>query len=170
MGNKKKMNTVVKVLAILAVLQYCRAEYVPGDNLPWCQWPWAFTPTLRSYEGTIQLEKFLGTWFEQARIPMFFENSRCSFAKYRMDPDHNDVVLVHNGSEDPDYPNENIDGTATMTHYDGTRTKFKLVFNLFARGNYWILDIDNVYQWALIGEPCKKTLFVLTRERHVPRS
>jgi apolipoprotein D and lipocalin family protein len=32
-----------------------------------------------------------------------------------------------------------------------------------ARWNYWIIDLDDDYRWAVVGEPKRKYLWILNR-------
>ena len=44
-----------------------------------------------------------------------------------------------------------------------TNAKLKVGFFLWFKGNYWIIDLDPDCQWAVVGEPKRKYLWVLSR-------
>lgn len=46
------------------------------------------------------------------------------------------------------------------------KTKLKVYFG-FIGGNYWILDLDDDYSRVMIGEPCRKLLWILSREEYM---
>lgn len=49
-------------------------------------------------------------------------------------------------------------------------TFLKISFILpFIGGNYFILDIDPDYKWAIVGEPCRKNYWMLSRKEKVDR-
>ena len=43
-------------------------------------------------------------------------------------------------------------------------SKLKVSFFWPFHGNYWIIDLDPDYKWAVVGEPGRKYLWVLSRE------
>ena len=38
------------------------------------------------------------------------------------------------------------------------------------RGDYWVLELGEHYEYALVGEPTKENLFILSREPTLPRA
>lgn len=42
-------------------------------------------------------------------------------------------------------------------------TFFKLYFVPIFGGNYFILDLDEDYQWVVVGEPCRDNYWLLSR-------
>ena len=52
-------------------------------------------------------------------------------------------------------------GTARVAVKDGSNSKLKVTFFWPFSGDYWILDLDPDYMWALVGTPNKKNLWVL---------
>jgi apolipoprotein D and lipocalin family protein len=55
--------------------------------------------------------------------------------------------------------------TATARPIDATNAKLKVQFFWPFEGNYWILDLDQAdYQYALVGEPSRKSLWLLSRQ------
>merc|ERR1712086_307931 len=162
MGNMKV------VFAILVLSLVANSQAVWGDKFPFCLgWPHV-TVSLESYQSPVEISKYLGTWFEQARLPQQFQKGLCSKAVYTATEGKAEVITVNNGGDDPAYPDEKISGTATLTHHDALTSKFDLKFNFFAQGQYWILDLDADYKYALVGGPCRDNLYVLSRERHAP--
>lgn len=119
--------------------------------------------------ASVDLVRYAGTWYEIARLPMWFQR-HCidSKATYTIRPDgkigvHNECVTDAGGLDQ-------VDGIATVVD---TKTNAKLAVtfdNFFARlvgpsreGNYWILDLDPEYQTALVGTPDRRYLWILSR-------
>jgi len=120
----------------------------------------------------VELDRYLGTWYEVARKPMVFQN-KCD----------RDVTAVYTLNENG---NVNVDNRCVMK--DGKvnssqgeafvqnapfNSKLKVSFLPDAvrwlpvgRGDYWVLKIDEDYQTVLVGEPRRKYLWVLSREPH----
>jgi apolipoprotein D and lipocalin family protein len=44
-----------------------------------------------------------------------------------------------------------------------TNAKLKVWFFWPFKGNYWIIDLSPDYQWAVVGEPSRKYLWILSR-------
>ena len=44
-----------------------------------------------------------------------------------------------------------------------TNAKLKVWFFWPFKGNYWIIELDDDYQWVVVGEPKRKYLWLLSR-------
>ena len=51
-----------------------------------------------------------------------------------------------------------------MADARGPNTKLRVTFFWPFSGNYWIIDLDPEYRWAVVGEPGRDYLWVLSRE------
>lgn len=62
--------------------------------------------------------------------------------------------------------------SATATGYskNNFNTFFKLYFFPLFGANYFIIDLDKDYKWALIGEPCMSSYYILSRDSKVDMS
>ncbi len=67
-----------------------------------------------------------------------------------------------------------VQGTAVPVP-DSGNAKLKVKFRGLAslapvpdEGNYWILDLDPQYRWAMVGTPDRKFLWILARQPHLP--
>lgn len=119
--------------------------------------------------AAVDLSRYAGTWYEIARLPMWFQR-HCidSKAIYRLRPDG--AVGVHNECVTDAGEREQIEGVATVVDAR-TNAKLNVQFdNWFARlfgssreGNYWILDLDAEYRTALVGTPDRRYLWILSR-------
>ena len=117
----------------------------------------------------VQLDRYLGVWYEIARKPMYFENkcSRDITATYTLNENGN--VSVTNRCFSKDGQLQQSIGEAFVQNAP-FNTKLKVSFLpeairwlSVARGDYWILKIDDDYQTVLIGEPRRKYMWVLSR-------
>jgi len=117
----------------------------------------------------VQLDRYLGVWYEIARKPMYFENkcSRDITATYTLNENGN--VSVTNRCLSKDGQLQQSIGEAFVQNAP-FNTKLKVSFLpeairwlSVARGDYWILKIDDDYQTVLIGEPRRKYMWVLSR-------
>ena len=55
-------------------------------------------------------------------------------------------------------------GTARLAGGKEPNTRLKVTFLSPFSGNYWIIDLDEDYRWAVEGEPDRKYLWVLSLE------
>ena len=117
----------------------------------------------------VQLDRYLGVWYEIARKPMYFENkcSRDVTATYTLNENGN--VSVTNRCFSKDGQLQQSIGEAFVQNAP-FNTKLKVSFLpeairwlSVARGGYWILKIDDDYQTVLVGEPRRKYMWVLSR-------
>lgn len=119
--------------------------------------------------AAVDLSRYAGTWYEIARLPMWFQR-HCidSKAIYTLRPDG--TVGVHNECVTDAGERDQIEGVATVVDAR-TNAKLNVRFdNWFARlfgssreGNYWILDLDAEYRTALVGTPDRRYLWILSR-------
>lgn len=117
----------------------------------------------------VQLDRYLGVWYEIARKPMYFENkcNRDVTATYTLNENGN--VIVSNRCLSKDGQLQQSIGEAFVQNAP-FNTKLKVSFLpeairwlSVARGDYWILKIDDDYQTVLVGEPRRKYMWVLSR-------
>ena len=115
----------------------------------------------------IDLKKYAGKWYEIARLPNRFEKkcSGDSTATYTLRADGK--IGVVNQCRLPDGRVESVRGSARAADPAGPNTKLKVTFFWPFTGNYWILAVDRDYGWAMVGEPRRKYLWILSREPHL---
>ena len=123
---------------------------------------------------SVDLQRYQGTWYEVARLPMFFQrNCAQSEAHYTLKADGHVGVLNRCRTQEGEWQEAN--GTASP-QVPGKTDKLWVVFdNWFSRiapgvakGDYWVLDLDDKYQHALVGSPNRKYLWLLSRTPEVP--
>lgn len=118
----------------------------------------------------IDLNKYLGKWYEIARIDSWFEKDCVSVtAEYSLNA--NTINVVNSCRlKTTDGKFKQAQGRATVVP-NSNNSKLKVSFlpkivrlfdSLFA-GDYWILKIDPDYKVVLVGDPSKEYLWVLAR-------
>ena len=108
---------------------------------------------------SVDLKRYSGTWYELASYPQFFERG-CSSVKATYTP-KDGYVEVFNQSIKKNKPN-NIKGKAFVVPNSGN-ARLKVQFFWPFKGNYWIIDLSPDYSWAVVSDPKKKTLWILSR-------
>ena len=110
----------------------------------------------------VDFNRYVGTWLEIAHNPNFFQKGCVrSSAEYGLIS--STEVSVRNTCVKDDGSLSDIQGVATVED-PAVPAKLKVKFNFFARGDYWIIDLDPNYQWAVVSAPEKKSLFILARQ------
>ncbi len=117
----------------------------------------------------VDLGRYCGTWYEIARLPMWFQR-HCvnSMATYTRRADG--AVGVRNECATDTGGQAHIEGVARVVDPQ-TNARLTVVFdNFFARlfgssrdGNYWILALDPDYRSAMVGTPDRRYLWILSR-------
>jgi apolipoprotein D and lipocalin family protein len=121
----------------------------------------------------VDLQRYQGTWYELARLPMFFQrNCAQSQAHYQLQADGRVAVL--NTCRSLSGENLQASGQAVLQQAGQTNKLwvsfdnwFSRLFPDFVRGDYWLLYLDDGYQLALVGNPNRKYLWLLSRTPQV---
>lgn len=116
----------------------------------------------------VDLSKYLGTWYEIARKPMRFEDATARDVTATYEAVDGGKVRVVNSCIDADGNVDVAEGQAEAV--DDTNARLEVTFLPrglrwipFAKGDYWILRLDDGYTTALVGEPGRKYLWLLHR-------
>jgi apolipoprotein D and lipocalin family protein len=112
---------------------------------------------------SVDLTRYAGKWYEIARLPNRFQRDCAgdTTATYELRPDGK--ITVINQCRTPDGRLKSARGTARRASDKEPNTKLKVTFFWPFYGNYWIIDLDPDYNWAVVGEPGRKYLWVLSR-------
>ena len=117
----------------------------------------------------VELDKYLGVWYEVARKPMFFERKFAFNVTATYTLNENGNIVVDNKCADQDGDLQRSLGEAFVVNAP-FNSKLKVSFLPegvrwipVGRGDYWILKLDEDYQTVLVGEPRRKYLWVLSR-------
>ena len=120
--------------------------------------------------GQVDLKRYQGKWFELARLPMYFQRDCAqSEAHYNLRADGSVGVLNRCLTLQGEW--QEASGSATP-QVPGKTDKLWVEFdNWFSRllpgvtkGDYWVLYIGDDYQTALVGNPDRKYLWLLSRK------
>lgn len=118
--------------------------------------------------GNFQLERYLGKWYEIARLDHSFERGLSDVsAQYRRNPDGSVEVINRGYSADKEAWKEAV-GKA---QFIGEPTLGSLKVSFFGPfyGGYHIAALDDRdYRWALVVGPSRDYLWILARERNLP--
>lgn len=109
----------------------------------------------------LDLTRYLGTWYEIAHLPMFFQR-HCiadTTAHYTLRDDGRIAVLNRCRTTSRW---QQAQGVAKIVNNTGN-AQLKVSFFWPFWGNYWVISLDPDYRWALVGEPNHRFLWLLSR-------
>ncbi|MBT9395557.1 lipocalin family protein [Hymenobacter sp. NST-14] len=115
----------------------------------------------------VDLHRYAGLWYEVARLPTRFEKG-CQHvtAEYKLRSDG--TMSVRNTCHQGSIGGPATTATATARPVDASNARLKVQFFWPFEGDYWILALDKSdYRYALVGEPGRKNLWILSRTPHL---
>lgn len=125
---------------------------------------------------SVDLKRYAGKWYEVARLPNGFQK-KCAgnvAAEYKLLDDGK--IEVVNSCKKPDGETIVARGKARIKD-EKTNAKLEvrfapafLSFLPFVWGNYWILELGENYDYAVIGDPSRNYFWVLNRTPEIEES
>jgi len=117
----------------------------------------------------VDLNRYVGRWYEIARLPNRFEK-KCAgsvTATYSFRSDGTLEVVNRCRKSSGDFTTAT--GKAKVVDKT-TNAKLKVTFFWPFYGDYWILDLGDNYEYAVVGAPNRKYLWILSRNRVMDES
>ena len=112
---------------------------------------------------SVDLQRYLGTWYEIATIPQRFQKGCVGVtAEYSLRK-NGDIQVVNTCLQ------QTLDGEVRRARGRArvvdktTNAKLKVTFFWPFWGAYWIIGLDADYQWAIVGHPSRTYLWILGR-------
>lgn len=142
---------LISCLVLLAAAPASNAESAP--------------PPVQSV-ASLDLARYAGKWYEIAAFPMFFQR-QCvadTTAEYTLRPDGE--LTVDNRCRTESGSDQAI-GRAWAVDGAGAG-QFKVSFFWPFRADYWVIGLDPDYRWAVVGNPNRKYLWILSRTPQLP--
>ena len=115
----------------------------------------------------LDIPRFMGKWYEIARYEHTFEKGMTHItAEYSLKPDGKIQVInkgIKNGKA------KEIVGKAKQPNPMEYPGRLKVSFFLWFYSDYYVLELDNDYQYAIIGSSSDKYLWILSRTPELPK-
>jgi apolipoprotein D and lipocalin family protein len=113
----------------------------------------------------LDIGKYAGTWYEIARLPNRFEkNLECVSATYEL-MENGKVKVINRGvKSDNRAEQKEITGKAWVPN-EAFPGQLKVQFFWPFAGKYWVISLDENYQYALVGDPSRKFLWILSKNK-----
>ena len=116
------------------------------------------------------IQKYLGTWYEIARYDHYFERDLVGVtANYSFRSDGK-LNVINRGYEN------NLNGKKTEAigkakiPNKNIAAKLKVSFFWFFYADYFVLELDKNYQWAIVGSKSDKYLWILSRTPQISKT
>lgn len=113
----------------------------------------------------VDLNRYMGVWYEIARYPNSFQKG-CVGSKATYTLMNDGKVSVLNECYDGSFSGKlrSVKGKAWVVDKE-TNSKLKVSFFWFFAGDYWIIDIADDYSYVVVGNPKRKYLWILSRNK-----
>jgi apolipoprotein D and lipocalin family protein len=112
---------------------------------------------------SVDVQRYLGTWYEIATIPQRFQKGCVGVTAHYSMRDDGDIDVVNVCRKDKlDGRVRSVRGKAWVAD-KSTNAKLKVRFFWPFSGDYWIIELDKDYQWAVVGHPGRSYLWILCR-------
>ena len=117
-------------------------------------------PPLQTVEK-VDLERYLGTWYEIARYEHFFEKDCKNVSANYSIMDEETIKVINKCTKIQTNEKKEAMGRAYATNE--TNTKLKVSFFRPFYGDYWVLMLDKNYDYVVVGTPSREYLWILSR-------
>ncbi len=119
-------------------------------------------PSIKSVQK-VDLDRYLGSWYEIARYEHRFEKDcKNVIATYSI-KENKKIEVINSCTKITTNNKTEAIGEAYVV--DNTNSKLKVSFFWPFYGNYWIIMLDEDYSYAVVSEPSKKYLWILSRDK-----
>ena len=133
------------------------------------QTPAAPPPSPLATVASLDVPRYMGTWFEIAKYPNWFQR-KCiadTRAEYRLQAGGN-IVVVNRCRKDSGEVDEAVGearqlGAAASPKLQVRFAPSWLSILPFVWGDYWVIDLDERYELVAVSEPKREYLWVLSR-------
>jgi apolipoprotein D and lipocalin family protein len=123
----------------------------------------------------VELDRYLGTWFEICRLPLKWEPEGASdiTATYGLNDD-NSIRVDNRCLDDKGKPTQAV-GQAQPVDDSNARLVVSFLPEYlrwipFTKGDYWIIRLAEDYSVSLVGTPDRKNLWLLARRHDLPET
>jgi apolipoprotein D and lipocalin family protein len=124
-------------------------------------------PPLQTVKS-VDLQRYLGKWFEIARFPNSFQKG-CdrSTAEYRL-KEGGDIEVINTCFKKDNSQNTSVGVAQVEDRVSSAKLKVSFVpgwlrWTGIGSGDYWVIDLGSRYEFAVVSEPRREYLWILSR-------
>jgi len=108
----------------------------------------------------VELEKYLGKWYEIAHLPAKFQEGCNETTATYMLSKNGGISVLNRCTKDCKM--KQAKGKAKVVDKN-SNAKLKVTFFWPFYGDYWIIKLGNNYDYSVVGTPNRKYLWILSR-------
>jgi apolipoprotein D and lipocalin family protein len=114
--------------------------------------------------ASVDINKYVGMWYEIASLPVSQQKGcYCTTAEYSIID--NETIKVVNRCRKDSINGEFDEAEGKAFVVEGSNNaKLKVQFFWPFKGDYWIINLDKDYKYAVVGVPSRKYFWILSRE------
>ena len=117
---------------------------------------------------SVDLQRYAGKWYEQASLPMSQTKDCVSDTTALYTPQDDGTITVRNRCLTDDGSHKQADGEARQAGETTAQLEVRfapgwLSWVPMVWGDYWVIGLDDDYQWAVVGTPKQDYLWILSR-------
>jgi apolipoprotein D and lipocalin family protein len=115
----------------------------------------------------VDLPRYAGQWYEIASFPMFFQRNCIgdTTANYALTQE-GEVTVANRCRTDSGFD----EAQRTAWAVTSSNAQLKVSFFWPFGSDYWVIGLDADYRWAVVGNPNRKYLWILSRSPQLPRN
>ncbi len=123
----------------------------------------------------LDLDRYVGQWHEIAHLPMFFQRKCVDTITATYTARADGRLTVENACRTKGGNMDASEGVARKVPGGPGALKVRfapawLTWLPFVWADYWVVEVDENYQWAVVGGPSRKYLWVLSRQPTMGRA
>jgi apolipoprotein D and lipocalin family protein len=151
------MKKIYSVFFCVCILVFNFSAYGQANDVP--------VKTIPS----LDVQRYLGTWYEIAKYPNWFQKKCVSNTKAVYSANADGTLKVLNSCKTADGEVSEAEGTARQIgSKDSPKLEVRfapawLAFIPMVWGDYWVIDLDPQYQVAVVSDPRREYLWILSR-------
>ena len=151
------MSKIYSLLFSACILLFHFSAYGQGSDTP--------VKTIPS----LDVQRYLGTWYEIAKYPNWFQRKCVSNTRAVYSARADSTLKVLNSCKTAEGDLSEAEGTARQIGVkDSPRLEVRfapewLAFIPLVWGDYWVIDLDPQYQVAVVSDPRREYLWILSR-------
>jgi apolipoprotein D and lipocalin family protein len=153
--SRKPLRTTTSIFAVLTcfiAIGCARSAGTAGKDLP----------PVKTVDK-VDLSRYIGVWYELAHYPFWAQkNCHCTTATYGLRPDGRISVLNQCRKGGCDGKLKTAHAVAWVVDKE-TNAKLKVRFFWPFTGDYWIIDLGKNYEYAVVSNPNRSYLWILSR-------
>lgn len=115
--------------------------------------------------SAVDLNQYIGKWYEIARLPNRFEKGLQHVSATYSFRDDGKIKVLNAGRDSIGNWKQSI-GKAWVPNSDQPG-RLKVQFFWPFAGDYYIIALDEQYQYALVGDPSRKYLWILSKTKQL---